>query len=248
MTLRLTTGTAADLLAVGAVATHAAVPWLLRLGRSPNGLRRYDRATMLLALCALAAAVAGTAPPAGPPGQATPTPGTLGSPPLAAGLPWGPAVALAAAVTGAALPWAAARCGGRVLRRHTAGPGTARNRAVNAAHLTGCAVGEEVLWRLAGPLTLAAMGAPPVLAVALCLTGFCLLHPPQSGWRSLPYVAVAAVLFTAAAALGGVLAASLAHIAHNTVLVCCTAVPRKEVGSKGSVGEVPRLPAPTAWD
>ncbi|MFI9821081.1 type II CAAX prenyl endopeptidase Rce1 family protein [Streptomyces sp. NPDC052013] len=239
MTSRLTPGTAADLLALGAVAAHAAVPWLLRSARSRDRLRHYDRATMLLALCAAAAVASGTAP------------GTAWPVPFTAGPPWHPAMALVAAVAGAALPWTAARCGGRVLRRRAARPGTALgSRIANAAHLAGCAAGEEMLWRLVGPLALTAVGAPPALAAAACLTGFCLLHPPNSGWRSLPYVAVAAGLFTAAAALGGLPAAILAHIAHNTVLACCTSVPRETTGAEAgaTAGEVPRLPAPNTWD
>ncbi|GAB2846102.1 hypothetical protein GCM10027074_11230 [Streptomyces deserti] len=249
MTAGLTAGTAADILAIGAVTAHAVMPWVLRLRRSSNGLRRYDRVTMLLALCAAAAAAAGTTPLTSASGETAPMAVTLWPHPLAAALPWGPAVALGAVAAGAALPWVAAQCSGRALRRRAARPGTGRpGRMANAAHLVGCAAAEEVLWRLACPVSLVAVGAPPALAAALSLTGFCLLHPPQTGWRSLPYLAVAALLFTAAGSLGGVMAAVFAHTAHNTVLACFTTAPRKTTSAELPVREVPRLPEPTAWD
>ncbi|MGA5559838.1 type II CAAX prenyl endopeptidase Rce1 family protein [Streptomyces platensis] len=251
MTASLLPATVGSTLALGALVAHAAVPWLLRHRRSRHRLRRYDRATMLLALCAALAIGTGPKAVTVPWGEAFPVNAAWPVPPVAEPL-WKPAILVVAAAAGGALPWAAARCTRRPLRRRHGGLPRAgrRERAANSAYLVGCAVGEEILWRMAGPAALTALGAPLPSAIALCLAAFCLLHVPNSGRRSLPYVALTAVLFTTAATAGGLPAAALAHIAHNTVLALAAPV-RRDVRRRDTsrpVEEVPHLPAPSGWD
>ncbi|GFE23147.1 CPBP family intramembrane glutamic endopeptidase [Streptomyces libani] len=251
MTAALLPATAGSVLALGALAAHTAVPRLLRHLRSRNRLRRYDRATMLLALCAVLAIGAGPAAFTVPWGAAESPADAAWPVSLMAWPPWEPAILVAAVAAGVALPWAAARCTGRPLRRRHGRPRAGRReRAVEGAHLAGCALGEEILWRMAGPVALTALGIPLPPAIALCLVAFCLLHLPNSGWRSLPYVAVTAMLFTVAAATGGLPAAALAHIAHNGVLAVAAPVRRdvRRRGTSGPVEEIPHLPAPGGWD
>ncbi|MGH8921154.1 MAG: CPBP family glutamic-type intramembrane protease, partial [Actinomycetes bacterium] len=127
---------------------------------------------------------------------------------------WGPLVAIAAAVVGSALPLAAGRLAGRRSgRRSGAGP------SLPPMWIVGVAAAEELLWRILAPAAWQAVGWHPVVATAAALCGFLLLHLPGFGFRRLPYLAVAGLLFTGCALAGGLLAAAAAHAAHNLVVI-----------------------------
>jgi Type II CAAX prenyl endopeptidase Rce1-like len=177
------------------VELHLAVPSVVWRFRRFSADRVYGRLTMLLA--ALAAVLA-----------------------LVAGLPtglvvgrWDPLVAVAATVAGSALPLAAWWLTGR-RGSWPNSPGA----LLPAMWIVGIATAEELLWRVLAPAAGQAVGWHPAVATAAALCGFLLLHVPGFGFRRLPYLAVAGLLFTGCALAGGLLAAAAAHAAHNLVI------------------------------
>lgn len=105
-----------------------------------------------------------------------------------------------------------------------------------------CAAAEEVLWRLAAFGTMVQAGLPVLLAGALSVAGFAVLHVPRNGWRVLSYQLLFGALLTLLAVSGGVLAAALCHGVHN-IVVAATTRRRREHVPAGSV----RLPPSQAW-
>jgi membrane protease YdiL (CAAX protease family) len=82
----------------------------------------------------------------------------------------------------------------------------------------GAATAEELLWRVIAPAAGQAVGWHRAAATAAALCGFLLLHVPKFGFRRLPYLMVAGLLFTGCALAGGLLAAATAHMSHNLVI------------------------------
>lgn len=139
---------------------------------------------------------------------------------LATGLPiglvvgrWDPLVAVAAIVAGSVLPLAA----GWLTGRRAVWPGSPGS-LLPSVWIVGIATAEEVLWRVLAPAAGQAVGWHPAVATTAALCGFLLLHVGYCGFRRLPYLTVAGLLFTGCALAGGLLAAAAAHAAHNLVI------------------------------
>jgi Type II CAAX prenyl endopeptidase Rce1-like len=136
---------------------------------------------------------------------------------------WDPLVAVAAATAGAVLPLAAALLTGyRGVRRNRHG-----SLLSTVSWIVGVATAEEILWRILAPAAGQAAGWPPTVAIAAALSGFLLLHIPNFGFRRLPYLATAGLLFTGCALAGGLLAAAAAHAVHNLVIELATTTARQ---------------------
>ncbi len=183
------------------VELHLAVPsvaWRFGLGRID---RVYGYLTLLVAVLA-----AGTAVVVG-----LPTGMVVGR--------WDPLVAVLAAGAGLALPLVATLLNAhRPVRRSPRSPLLPASSWVALLWIVGVATAEELLWRVLAPAAGQAVGWHPAVADAAALVGFLLLHIPKFGFRRLPYLAVAGLLFTGCVLAGGLLAAAAAHVAHNLVI------------------------------
>lgn len=188
-------GAAAVLVVVQLHLTVPSIAWRFGLA---NIDRVYCRLTVLTAvLAAVTAAVVGL-----------PTGLVVGR--------WDPVVAVVAAAIGVAMPLTATlmmATGHRPIRPHSRGP-----LLPTVSWIVGAATAEELLWRVLAPAAGQAVGWHPVVAMTAALCGFLLLHVPKFGFRRLPYLAVAGLLFTGCALAGGLLAAAAAHVAHNMVI------------------------------
>lgn len=129
---------------------------------------------------------------------------------------WDPLVAVAAAGAGSALPLVARLLTGH--RRSRRDPMLPAVSWTALLWIVGVATAEELLWRVLAPGAGQAVGWRPAVALAAALCGFLLLHIPKFGFRRLPYLAVAGLLFTGCVLAGGLLAAAAAHVAHNLVI------------------------------
>ncbi|MCO1574610.1 CPBP family glutamic-type intramembrane protease [Crossiella sp. SN42] len=219
---------AVGLLAV-LVAAHLALPWCLGLlarGRAAGltlAVRRAPVRVYGLATTALgaAAAVVLTAARAWPPAA---------HPVAAAG---------AGLVVGAGLPLLASA----LARRRSGAAGRRwRPRLSGLPLQAAAAVAEELLWRAAAVLALTAAGLPWLVAAALSVAGFTVLHLPRHGRRGLPYLLVLALVLTALAESAGLLAAAAAHVAHNAVLAA-----RPPPEAAPAPATVPELPPSRDW-
>jgi hypothetical protein len=126
---------------------------------------------------------------------------------------WDPLVAVLAIVAGSALPLV-----GMLLTGHRPVPHSSHRPPLPAVLWIVNAAAEELLWRVLAPAAGQAVGWHPAVATAAALCGFLLLHVPKFGFRRLPYLTVAGLLFTGCALAGGLLAAATAHMSHNLVI------------------------------
>lgn len=171
--------------------------WVVRAQRNAQGI--YDTGTMLLAAAACAWAMAGADTVAVRTG--------------------GPAMFVAAAVIGAAVPLGFHR----VARRSVRWSGPPAPGA--AGWLVGCAAGEELLWRVCAPAALGAVGASWWWAQLCAGAGFVLLHLPTVGRRGIGYQAVLTALLVAVYHYGGLPSVLACHVLHNIVVTGIRTVP-----------------------
>lgn len=198
------------------VELHLAVPSVAWQFRQLGIDRAYDGLTMLVA--ALAAV-----------------------PALMTGLPtglmvgrWDPLVAVAAAVAGSMLPMAAGWLAGRRGSRSSS-----VEQPSPAARIVGAATAEEILWRVLAPAAGQAAGWHWAVATTAALGGFLLVHVRRFGFRRLPYLAVAGLLFTGCVLAGGLLAAAAAHAAHNLVIIRGRAAVRRHPSQASTAESTP---------
>jgi membrane protease YdiL (CAAX protease family) len=145
---------------------------------------------------------------------------------------WDPLMAMAAVVAGSAFPLVVILLTGRrPVRRSSHKPPPPA-----VLWIVGAATAEELLWRVLAPAAGQAVGWHPVVAMAAALCGFLLLHVPKFGFRRLPYLAGAGLLFTGCALVGGLLAAAAAHASHNLVIDLGGTVARRRVDQAGVTG------------
>jgi membrane protease YdiL (CAAX protease family) len=105
--------------------------------------------------------------------------------------------------------------------------------------IVGVATAEEILWRGLAPAAGQAVGWHPAVATTAALCGFLLLHVGHFGFRRLPYLTLAALLFTGCAQAGGLLAAAAAHAAHNLLVIRGRAPARRHPDQVWSAGPIP---------
>lgn len=147
-----------------------------------------------------------------------------------------------AACLGAGGPLLAMRTRGRRLK-----PFARRLPASDLLVLALAGVAEELLWRAVAFGLLVQAGVAPLVAAAVAVAGFTLLHLPSTGWRRLPYLAVLAAVLALLAVTAGLAAAIVCHITHNVVvLTAATARPRGK--PKATRPAVPAVPPARAWD
>jgi hypothetical protein len=195
---------------------HLVVPSVVWRLRQFGMDRVYDGLTMLVAALAAVPALA-TGWPTG----------------LVVGR-WDPLVAVAAAVAGWVLPLAAVRLTGRSGSRPSGS-----DPPPPAVRIVSVATAEELLWRVLAPAAGQAVGWHPAVAIAAALCGFLLVHVGHFGFRRLPYLTLAALLFTCCAQAGGLLAAAAAHAAHNLLLIRGRAPARRHPKQVRSAGPIP---------
>lgn len=231
-------------LLAGVVLAHLALPWALRtvaarregrrcaaLNRLAATVRRhpvtvYGRASIALGVLALATATITDWPTM----QHTPW---LGGRPVI-----GLCVALA---IGAGFPLLMAWLAGRPRQ-----PFAQRLPAADFTTIVLCACAEELLWRAVAFGLLIQAGLPLLVAAAVAVFGFALLHLPRGGWRQLPYQAVVGTLLTGLAVTAGLVAAIACHVVHNLILL--TSVRRSPRAAEPSTVEAPVLPPARAWE
>lgn len=226
------------------VLAHLALPWALRTmaaggeGRRSDVVNRlaatvrrhpvtvYGRASIALGVLALATA-------------------TITGWPDMQHTPWldgRPAIGLCVALAvGAGFPLLMAWLAGRPRQ-----PFAQRLPVADFTTIVLCASAEELLWRAVAFGLLIQVGLPLLVAAAVAVFGFALLHLPRGGSRQLLYQAVVGTLLTGLAVTAGLVAAIACHVIHNLVLL--TSVRPRSRAAESSTVEAPVLPPARAWE